>query len=153
MSSNEVLDFLKNNKIEVEVIEFSTTVKTVEEASKASKFPPEKIIKSILIIAGEEPYLVLVQGNKRLNLSEISKILGDKVRLATPQEIEKFTNFKPGEITPFSERIVGNIKILMDENLLKIDEVIIGGGSLYSLIKIKIIDLIKILNPIIIRIP
>ena len=130
-------------KDKIEILEFKNKVLTSEEASKESGYPIEKIVKSILIFADNEPILVLVQGNKKINLEKLSKYLNKNVRLAKAREVEKYTGFKFGEVCP----LLVNTRKILDKNILNLDEVLIGGGNLYKLIKIKVKDLIDIINP------
>ena len=73
-------------KLGGEIINVGKPVKTVEQAVKATDSKPKQIIKSLLFIPEEEPVLVTVDGESKVDLNKLAKIFG-KVRLATPEEV------------------------------------------------------------------
>ncbi|BFI73143.1 Cys-tRNA(Pro) deacylase [Nanoarchaeota archaeon] len=132
----------------IEILEFKNDVSTSEKSAKESGYPIEKITKSILVIANNIPILVIIQGDKRINIEKLSKYLNTEVRLAKAREVERYTGFKIGGVCP----LLVNTKKVLDKNILNLDEVLIGGGDTHKLIKIKVKDLIELTNPEIIDI-
>lgn len=66
--------------------------KTVEEVSAFLGLEPSRLLKSLLFLAGEEPVLAVVPGDRELNEAKLARLLGHAApRLATAQEIEALT--------------------------------------------------------------
>ncbi len=118
-------------KLDGELINVGKPVKTVEQAVKATDSKPKQIIKSLLFISEEGPILVIVDGESKVDLNKLAKIFG-KVRLATPEEVERITGFKVGAIPPVGVEV----KTIMDPKVLENEFVIGGGGRIDRLSKL-----------------
>mgnify|MGYP000220983532 FL=1 len=145
----KVKEFIKMRKLRAEVLEFRESVESVSKASKASGMPPDTIIKTLIVLADDRPYAVLLLGNYRLSLKKLRKFLGVKtVRLAKPDEVGEIVGLKPGEVSPLIDSIA-KLSVIVDEKVLKKDMVLVGGGSIHHLVKISVKELISVLKPII----
>ena len=124
-----------------EIIETGMHVKTVAQAAKAVKTDPGQIVKSILFIADKGPVLVVLDGEGRVDLKKLEKIVG-KVRLASPEEVKEITGYNIGEVPPVGVKV----KTLVDRCVLEKPEVFGGGGSIERLCRIdprKIVEFQK----------
>ena len=63
-------------------------------------------------------------------------------------EIESYSGFK-GKIQVLEILPLPSLPKIMDEEIVNKDIVLTGGGSQYTLVKIKVKDLLKVLSPII----
>ena len=70
------------------------------------------------------------------------------MKLANGETIRRLFNVGIGEMSPLLER-VKYTKCIIDERILSKDRVLAGGGSLYTLVDVKVADLVRILTPII----
>lgn len=142
-----VAEFIKLHKLEAKILEFSETVESVMKASKASGMPPHNIVKTLILIADGKPYAVLISGDRRLDLKKLRKLLKvKKVRLAKPSELEEMIGLKPGEISPLIES-VAKLYVILDKEVLNREVVLVGGGSIHHLVKVKVNELVSVLNP------
>ncbi len=132
--------------VDVEVLEFQSSVDTVEKASQLSGYEPSKIVKTLLLKAGDEYVVALVRGDKKLDLNSLSKALGVEVSLAKAKEVREKLKVDVGGVTPLSEDVL-KLKILMDKNILENEYIICGGGDRRRLYKVRTEDLIKALKP------
>ena len=90
----------------------------------------------------------MVGGDKKLDYGKLRKLLKcKKVGLAQRSEVKEITGFDVGEVCPLSYTLE-KIPKIMDEEIVNKDTVL-TGGSQYTLIKIKVKDLLKALPPII----
>ena len=146
---DSVEDFIARYGINAMVREFSEGVETVEKASQLCGAKPDEIIKTLIVIVDGEPIAVIVSGNKRLNYKKLSMVLNARnVRMAKPEEVEKYTGFEVGAISPLSE-CIKRFKIVMDREVLSNTNVWCGGGKKNRLAFVKVKDLLNVLNPII----
>lgn len=125
-----------------EILELKTSVKTVEQASRATGADPSQIIKSMLLISEKEgAILAIVDGRSRVDLEKLSLRFG-RTRLASPKEVKKLTGYEVGELPPIGLPI----KTVIDPKVLEKSYVIGGGGAINRLIKIdpkKILEVQK----------
>ncbi|MCD6591809.1 MAG: hypothetical protein J7K78_02180 [Thaumarchaeota archaeon] len=125
-----------------EILELKTSVKTVEQASRATGADPSQIIKSMLLISEKEgAILAIVDGRSRVDLEKLSLRFG-RTRLASPKEVKKLTGYEVGELPPIGLPI----KTVVDPKVLEKSYVIGGGGAINRLIKIdpkKILEVQK----------
>lgn len=145
-----LLEFTSQRGIRVKVMEFGGSVRSVEEASRLSRVPPSSIVKTILVVADGRPAAVLLPGDRRIDYRKLARALGaSRVRLAKPDEVERLTGFKPGEVTPLSDAIA-SLTVVADKSLASVEsDVVVGGGSLRHLARVLARDLLAALNPIV----
>ena len=120
-------------KLGGEIINVGKPVKTVEQAVKATGSNPKQIIKSLLFISEKEPVLVIVDGESKVDLNKLAKIIGGKVRLATPEEVKQITGFEVGAVPPVGVEV----KTIVDPKVLESKFVIGGGGRINRLSKLN----------------
>ncbi|MFO0678698.1 MAG: proline--tRNA ligase [Polyangiaceae bacterium] len=75
--------------------------KTIEDVSAFLKVPKERMLKSLVYVAGKELVLVVVRGDHEVNEIRVARTLGvDEVFLATEAEVKKATGAQIGYIGP-----------------------------------------------------
>lgn len=105
------------------------SVSSAEEAAAARRVAVSALIKSIVIRRSEDHYLfVLVPGDRAIDWSKLRAELGVS-RLSLPSADEAFavTGYVRGTITPFGSSTAW--PVVMDERLVDLEEVTIGGGG------------------------
>lgn len=127
-----------------EILYLDEEVKTVKQAAKATGVSESDIIKSLIFMSRDEPILVIVQGDSKVDIGKLEKIIG-KVRLAKPDEVVKATGYRIGEVPPVGVKI----KTIIDKKILDKDFVVGGGGSLYRLCRIPVREIIRVQRPLI----
>ncbi len=93
-------------------------VKTIDELCEFLKIDETACAKSRVYICGDNPVLILMQGNDEVNESKLEKLLGG-VRPAHPEELIQFTGAEAGSIGPinFSGRIIADNLLKQRNNL------------------------------------
>ena len=144
---DRVKDFIGKHGIRAEILGFKEGVETVPKASRASGIPPDKILKTIVVIVEERPYIVILPGDRKLDFKKLSRELNARdIRLAKPSEVERFLNVKPGEVSPFLDEVL-RFDVIIDELVLDKGKVLIGGGSINHLVKVHVNEVIRVLKP------
>mgnify|MGYP000725223350 CR=1 FL=1 len=144
-----VREFIRRYAVNAEVLEFSDTVESVFTASRASGYPPGKILKTLVVIAEKRPYITILPGDKKLDFKKLSRELNVKnIRLARPIEVENILNVKPGEVSPFLDEIL-KYDVIVDKSVVNRGEVLVGGGSINHLVKVHVDEIIRVLKPVI----
>ncbi|MHA2364385.1 MAG: aminoacyl-tRNA deacylase [Candidatus Hodarchaeales archaeon] len=141
---NSLQKFIKQNKIDTNLVKihtFSSPTRTVEEAAINLNVKTNQIIKSIILLMGENYYLVIVPGNRKIRQKALRRVIKEKFadlsgdsRLATPDEVFEQTNFPVGAVPPIGV----SIPIIIDENVLQESIVFGGGGTRNSILEIPV---------------
>ena len=147
---SKVEKFIRDYNIEGELLKLNRYAKSSEDASQATGVSKDHIVKTIIVIGSDnKPYAVLLSGDRRINYDKLKRILKVKdVKLASFEDVKRITGLEPGEVSPFTEEI-RRIPCILDSLVARKDVVVIGGGSHYTLVKTKVNEIIRILNPIV----
>ncbi|MEM0006014.1 MAG: aminoacyl-tRNA deacylase [Ignisphaera sp.] len=146
---DDVNSFIARYGINAVLKEFSDSVETVEKASRLCGAKASEIIKTLIIIADGEPVAVVLPGNRRLDYRKLSTILNARsIRMAKPDEVERYTGFEVGAVSPLSE-CIKRLKVVMDNSLLTINSIWGGGGAKNRLVFMRSRDLIDVLKPMV----
>ncbi|MFP4374570.1 MAG: YbaK/EbsC family protein [Spirochaetaceae bacterium] len=103
-----------------------------------------QIAKSILLKGKDDRYyMVVAAGDRKLNNAKLKRALGEKTRMATPEETEKVTGFRPGGVCPFG---VEGVPIFVDEALSAYDTVYPAAGTDASGVPMTVEQLIAVVG-------
>ena len=123
-----VAAFLRAAGAEARLEELETGTATAEDAARAAGCPIGQIVKSIVVFCDSRPVVVLVPGDRRVDLAKVAHAAGAlEARIARGSEVEEATGFAPGAVAPFP--LTGVDRVLIDQNLLAHDTVWVGAGS------------------------
>ena len=71
--------------------------------------------------------MVLVAGREQVDWKKLRQLVGrSRVRMATEDEVLKVTGYRVGTVSPFG--LKHQVRVLIDESVLREDEVSIGSG-------------------------
>ena len=79
--------------------------RTIKDVAEFLGAPPSSLVKSLLMVAGEDRVLALVRGDQDLHERKLERYLGAEVRPAHPDEVRETTGAEVGFVGPVgSER-------------------------------------------------
>lgn len=135
----EVKSYIDKNKVDAEIIMFEAEqAKTSASAAEHLGCEVAQIAKSIVLKA-ENPILVILSGDMRVDLKKLSEVIGEKAKLASPEYVLEEVGFIIGGVPPMGfDRVV---KVLMDKSVERFSEVFSSGGSRESILRIKVDEL------------
>jgi Cys-tRNA(Pro)/Cys-tRNA(Cys) deacylase len=144
--STRAIQLLRQKKISFDVVSYEHEEKGAEFASKATGFPIEKTIKTLVVDLGNKKYaMVLMPGDKLLGLKQLAKACGVKrAAMADAATAERLTGYHVGGISPFGTK--QKLPAIMDQSLLGFDRVLINGGQRGTMLKIAPKDIIKAID-------
>lgn len=116
-------------------------VLSFEQAASDRNQRPEQIVRSILFqIRPEEYLMVLMGGRDQVDWRKLrQRVKRSRVRMATEEEVLEVTGYRIGTVSPFSLKTP--VKVLIDESVIREDEVSIGSGVRSMAILLKTVDL------------
>jgi len=139
--STRAIQFLKQRKISFEVVTYAHEVKGAEFAAKATGYPLEMTVKTLVVELGQKQFmLVLMPGNKRLSMKQLAKICGYKsAAIADAKSAERLTGYLVGGISPFGIR--QKLPVVMDAGIVKYEKILINAGQRGKMILMSPADL------------
>jgi Cys-tRNA(Pro)/Cys-tRNA(Cys) deacylase len=135
--------YLEQNGVWHRFVEKQETVHTAD-ASKATGINLHKITKNLVSVTDTGEHVVLiVPGDRRVNLKEAAKALGAKnVRLMPFDQSEPISGYPPGGTPSLGYKT--KMRVLLDKELEGFDTFYCGGGSRDRLLEVKPVDIIRL---------
>ncbi len=133
-----VREFIEKKGIRATIIEFDISTKNSQLAAQALKCPVAQIAKSIVFIHNT-PVVVILSGDKRVNIDRLSEILRGPASLADAETVLRLTGFPVGGVPPFAH--TQPLRVLLDKSLERFSEVYAAAGAPNAILKITLKDL------------
>ncbi len=135
---------MEKNNLEAELIFLKPNEgKTSELAAAAVGCPLSQIAKNI-VLKGSHTYVLVLSGDRKVDLKKFSAVVGEQVRLATPDEVLRETGYPVGGVPPFGH--ITKLKVFVDASIKRHDVVYTSGGADNVLMKIDVDALLKIVG-------
>lgn len=113
---------------------------TAPAAAEALGVELGRIAKSILLMAGEQPVLVVTAGDRRVDRQKVKALLGSgKVSVASAEQVLAVTGFVAGGVAPVG--LLHPATVLLDASLQRFTEIWAGGGIPEALVRLQVADL------------
>jgi Cys-tRNA(Pro) deacylase len=123
-----VEEFFKRRGIEKTILDYEESTHDSFHAAQAIGVELGQIAKSILFIADGSPVLVVISGDKKVNMKKLKKLLGvKKLKFAGEDDVRENTGFGVGAVSPVA--LPGRVRILLDRSLLKFEKIYPAAGS------------------------
>jgi prolyl-tRNA synthetase len=99
---------------------------TIEDVSKRLKVAPERIVKTLMVVAGDgREHLLLLRGDHMLNEVKVDKKLTGGFRFATEGEIRQRVGAAAGSIGPIGV----DLPMLVDRSLMALSDFVCGAND------------------------
>ncbi len=128
----------------VEVWEFDVATPTAETAAAAVGCTPAEIAKTLLLLVGGRPAVVVTSGDTRVKGSKLKRALGwtGKVRMPGAGDVIRHTGYAPGGVCPFL--LPADVPILVDRSLRRFARVYPAAGNDRSAVPLTVDRLVEI---------
>jgi Cys-tRNA(Pro)/Cys-tRNA(Cys) deacylase len=135
--------FLEENRIWHRFVEKQETVHTAD-ASQVTGIDLHRITKNLISVTDSGEHVVLiVPGDRRVNLKEAARVLGVKnVRLMPFDQSDSISGYPPGG-TP-SLGFKTKMRVVVDKELEGFETFYCGGGSRDRLLEVRFTDVVKL---------
>ena len=111
----------------VPIKEFDASTATAVHAAEAIGTTVERIVKSLVFMAGDAAILVLASGPNRVDTHKVAQLVGQKVGRANADQVREFTGFAIGGVPPVGH--TRQLRTFVDRDLLQFDEVWAAAGT------------------------
>ncbi|MBB5022177.1 WbuC family cupin fold metalloprotein [Desulfurispira natronophila] len=127
-SKEGVLGELLSHGLMERYFEHKTLTRTSLEAAEALGVDVGQIAKSIVLMSDDgEAVIVVLAGDRRVDLGKVRHALGKKFRIATPEQTLATTGYLVGSVSPFA--ILEPSSIYIDVSLRGFSEIYPAAGS------------------------
>ena len=114
--------------LDPDIHRFPAGTRTAEDAAAAIGCAVGQIVKSLVFVADEEPFLALTAGSNRADPERLAALLGaGGVRRATAEEAREATGYAIGGTPPFGHS--RPLVVFVDRDLLSHREVWAAAGT------------------------
>ncbi len=141
---------LDQRKVAYEVHEYSPEIHSAVEAARAMGQPIERVYKTLVVIRDlqprTKPLLVMVPGDRELDLRVLARSTGDKkLRMATQKEAESLTGLMVGGIGALALLNRG-FETWMDGAAMACERICVNAGQRGVNLELRVDDLVRITN-------
>ena len=142
-SARRVQDVLRAKGFGFEVVELPQSTRSAAEAAQAVGCRVEQIAKSLVFRAIESgrPVLVIASGANRVNERRLGELIGERVGKADADFVREATGFAIGGVPPVGH--AQPVETLIDEDLLRHDEIWAAAGTPNAIFRLAPGDLVK----------
>jgi len=141
MSIQKVRAYFKEFGIEERILEFEVSSATVELAAVAVGVEGARIAKSLSFKVDEEPIIIVVAGDAKVDNSSYKKQFHTKAKMLTHEEAHELIGHDVGGVCSFA--LPENVKVYLDVSLRRFETVFPAAGSSNSAIEMTCDELEK----------
>lgn len=141
MAIEKVREFFAQYGMEDRILEFEVSSATVELAAKAVGVEGQRIAKTLSFLVKEEPVLIVVAGDGRIDNKKFKEFFHQKAKMLTYEQVDELIGHSVGGVCPFA--INDGVKVYLDESLKRFDTVFPACGSSNSAIELNMQELEK----------
>ena len=121
------------------VIVLNESSSTVAEAAHALGVEPASIAKTLSVLQGEKPVLIVTEGTAKLDNHKYKSLFHIKAKMIPYDEVETYVGHAPGGVCPFG--VNEGVAVYLDESLRKFDTVYPAAGNGHTAVKLTLQEL------------
>ena len=149
---NNVTRLLDSRRIEYETVEYDADeFHAATEVAALIGVPADHVYKTIVVrresvagAIGRSPLLVMVPGDREIDLKQLAAALGEKkLRVATHDEAESLTGLQVGGISALA-LLNKPFEVCLDRSALELSHLYVSAGQRGLNVKIGVQDLIRL---------
>jgi prolyl-tRNA editing enzyme YbaK/EbsC (Cys-tRNA(Pro) deacylase) len=133
--SKIVQDYLLQFGLKVDILEYSESTKTAQEAANAIGCEIGQIVKSLVFNNNDKGLLFLVSGKNKLNVDKVARELKIDFKKADADFVKKVTGFSIGGVPPVAHET--KMETYIDQDLLAYDEIWAAAGMPFSVFRLE----------------
>jgi Cys-tRNA(Pro)/Cys-tRNA(Cys) deacylase len=136
---------LEAQGISYEVLVFPDSIHSAAGVAAYYGLPPAHVYKTLVVVlAPGKPALVLIAGDREIQLKRLAQSLGEKkLRMATQKEAEAWTGLQVGGISALALSHRG-FPVYIDRLATTLDEIIVSAGQRGMDVRLTVPDLVRV---------
>jgi len=140
-----VHEYMSEYGIEARSVTLDTSTRTSRMAADALGCTVPEIAKSIVFTNGERAYVVVISGDRRVDLGKLGAAVGAKVTVGDADAVRKLTGYVIGGVPPFPHD--DEVVVILDRSLERFRHVWAAGGAPNSVVRFSLKQLHGVLGP------
>ncbi|WP_372678977.1 aminoacyl-tRNA deacylase [Desulfosarcina sp.] len=144
MNSKHLQAFIDAHRLAAVILPMDAHTATVSDAARALGVSADLIIKSLVFMAGEQPILVINNGQARVDRKKLAVYLGmnrKRIKLARAEQALSVTGYMVGSMPPFGHR--EDLRTLVDTATVGLGTVYGGGGDIDAMMRLSSSELLQ----------
>jgi Ala-tRNA(Pro) deacylase len=144
----DVMDYLKHNNVQYEVIEHVPAF-SAHEVAVVSHVPEKDLAKTLIVNADGKFYMVIMPADHRLDDHLLHDVLKAKhVHLASEEDLQQiFPDCEVGAMPPFGNLYA--LPVFTDKAMADDDVIVFNACSHTKSIRLKMYDYLRLVKPVI----
>lgn len=136
---------LDTQGVRYEALPFPDTIHSAIDVATYCGLPLAHIYKTLVVVLSQgKPALVLVAGDREMQLKRLAQALGEKkLRMATQKEAEEWTGLKVGGISALALSHRG-FPVYIDCAAAALEEIIVSAGQRGMDVRLTVTDLVRV---------
>jgi prolyl-tRNA editing enzyme YbaK/EbsC (Cys-tRNA(Pro) deacylase) len=140
-----VHEYMSEYGIEARSVTLDTSTRTSRMAADALGCTVPEIAKSIVFTDGERAYVVVISGDRRVDLGKLGAAVGAKVTVGDADAVRRLTGYVIGGVPPFPHD--DGVVVILDRSLERFRHVWAAGGAPNSVVRFSLEQLHGVLGP------
>jgi Cys-tRNA(Pro)/Cys-tRNA(Cys) deacylase len=144
--STRAIQHLKWKDVSFEVIKYEHEEKGAAFAARATGFPLDRTVKTLVVDLGGRNYcLALLPGDRQLDLKQLAQVFAVKrAAMADTATAERLTGYLVGGISPFGTKQA--LPAVMEKRIREYAQVLINAGQRGVMLKMAPEDIVAALG-------
>jgi uncharacterized protein (TIGR02118 family) len=137
--------YLEAHQIAAEIVYPGAPTPTVPAAAEVLGIDADQIVKSVVFLADEQPFLVYGCGTRRVDhrkLADRLHIARKRVKLANADQVLELTGYAVGTVPPVGLKTP--MPAFMDPAVQAYDVIYAGGGGIDALLRMTTSELLRV---------
>jgi Ala-tRNA(Pro) deacylase len=145
---DNVIDYLKHNNVQYEVIEHAPAF-SAHEVAVVSHVPEKDLAKTLIVNADGKFYMVVMPADHRLDDHLLQGMLKSKhVQLASEEDLQQiFPDCEVGAMPPFGNLYA--LPVYADKSLADDNVIVFNACSHTRSIRLKMYDFLRLVKPVV----
>jgi len=145
VEKTNAMRMLEARKIPFEAYTFDPDIHSADGVAEALGLPTHQVYKTLVVVRQQgKPLLVLVAGDRELDLKRLARAVGEKkLRMAPYKEAESLTGLQVGGISAL-ELINRSFDVYIDRAAKRLSHILVSAGCRGINLKLNVEDLIRI---------
>jgi prolyl-tRNA editing enzyme YbaK/EbsC (Cys-tRNA(Pro) deacylase) len=135
---------------DVPITTFPEGTHTAAAAAAALGTDVQKIVKSLVFMAGDRAILVLASGPNRVDPLKVGRLVGQPITRANANQVREATGYAIGGVPPFGHTL--SLQTFLDRDLIEYEQVWVGAGRPDTVFPIHPRDLVQITNACVVEV-
>lgn len=141
MGITQVKEFFSKYGMESKILEFEESSATVELAAQAVGCIPARIAKSLSFKVDNEPVIVVVAGDAKVDNAKYKAFFHTKAKMLTMEEVDALIGHGVGGVCPFA--IKDGVRVYLDVSMKRFETVYPAAGNASSAIELTLDEMEK----------